>query len=135
MESENENKKFPANVVKIIDDFQVVVNRGFTHGIKANQRFLIYELDPAELKDPSTGESLGQLEIVKGTGKAIHVQEKISTIESDIYAPAKKTTRLQQQPGPLGLLFNVGPTSETISTEGDLLPFKNPKAGDKAKPI
>ena len=35
-----------------------------------------------EIHDPRTGRSLGKLEEIKGKGRVIHVQERISTIQT-----------------------------------------------------
>jgi len=115
----NNNKKkdkaFPAIVVKVIDKYKVVINRGSINNIKNGQRFLIYHVDEEPTSDPITGESLGYLEIVKGTGKVIYIQEKMSIVESDLI----------QRP-------YLGITGFGLEK---LEPFDNPKIGDKAKPI
>ena len=67
-------KKFPAFVASIINEYKVVINRGIKHDIRLGQRFLIYKLSDEEIIDPITKEPLGYLEIVKGTGKVIHLQ-------------------------------------------------------------
>lgn len=71
-------------VVEILDEFTVVVNRGGNDGVRLGDRFLIYALGP-ELKDPETGGSLGKLEVVRGAARAVHVQERMATIKSDDY--------------------------------------------------
>ena len=35
--------KSPPKVVKVIDDFQVVINRGRLDGVEIGDRFLVYE--------------------------------------------------------------------------------------------
>jgi len=121
---------FPAKVIKVIDYYEkVVINRGAEHGIKEGQRFLIYALDE-ELLDPDTGESLGRLELVRGTGKVIHVQEKISTIQSD-----KKVTErtIKRYKNSAWRAFN-GTDEEEMMTPSNV-PFDNPENGDLAKPL
>ena len=83
--SKVEQRVFPAQVVQIIDDTRLAINRGSIHKVRLHQRVLLYCLSSEEIKDPETGESLGYLEIYKGTGKVITVQDKISVIESDRY--------------------------------------------------
>ena len=65
-------KKFPAAVANIINEYKIVINRGSEHNIRLEQRFLIYSLSHEEIIDPITNEPLGYLEIVKGTGKVIN---------------------------------------------------------------
>jgi hypothetical protein len=121
--------KFPATVVTIIDPYKVVINRGAEHDIKEGQRFLLYKLYNEEIKDTS-GESLGYLEIPKGTGKVINIQERMSIIESDRWEPSMKTVVKRKQ----STLFP--PIEEEITTPSNRLkPFDNPEIGDKAKPI
>jgi len=128
-----EEKIFPATVVRIIDDHRIVINRGKTHGIKAGTRFLVYKLEEEEVKDPTTGLSLGYLEIVKGTGKVTYVQDRMSTVESDSRGePTEKRVMKKRSP------FFLGPEQEeeeVILSQGDLVPFKEPEIGDKVKPI
>lgn len=111
-----EEKVFYANVAKIIDHYKVVINRGSNDGVNEGDRFLVYEISE-EITDPISGEPLGRLELTKGTGRVIHVQEKISIIESD-----QKS-----------LPIISGITS--ILAGGDRLPFDNPEVGDRAKLI
>ncbi|WP_346877146.1 hypothetical protein [Clostridium sp. UBA5712] len=73
-------------VVRIISPTEIVINAGSNEGILDYQRFLVYSLDGEEIIDPDTGKSLGNLEIVKGTGIATFVHEKMCTITSDMYS-------------------------------------------------
>jgi hypothetical protein len=136
MNGVNENNEqnveaiFPATVVALIDPYKVAINRGLAHGIKMGQRFLIYRLSRDEIKDPSNGKLLGYLEIVKGTGKVIHIQDQMSTIESDQRSPAeKKIVRT------IPSFFSADKTEEEITPPTTLRPFEDPAKGDKAKPI
>ena len=114
-----------ARVAAIIDPYQVAINRGAANGLKVGQRFLVYTLGD-EIIDPENGLSLGKLEIVRGSGKVVHLQEKIATLKSD----QVKQRRLKTRNPALGYLF--GDTDEVIL---DDLPFDEPSVGDLAKPI
>nr|QJS05493.1 hypothetical protein [Psychrobacter sp.] len=128
MASIEKPKTFPALVAKVIDDFTLTINRGSDHEITKGDRFLVYSIDPEELIDPETGESLGYLEIIRGTGIAIHVQEKMTTIESSRYTNRGRTIRRQS-----GAFASL--SGETIEEpEQKLLPFDSPEVGDKVKP-
>src|SRR6266508_2456411 len=81
---------FPCTVVEVIDDYTVVINRGSRDGIRGGQRFVIYAQSSEQIRDPESGELLGYLEIVKGTGKVTHLQERLATVESDKTDEAKK---------------------------------------------
>jgi hypothetical protein len=118
---------FPAAVAKVIDDCKVVINRGLSNGIRESQRMLIYRIDE-EIKDPDTGESLGNLELVIGTGKVIFVQEKIAILESDNIVRTKPNEGL------------FAPTLYDQAVKNGLIeptprPFDHPQVGDRVKPI
>lgn len=83
-------KKFPATVVEILSENMIAINRGRIHDIKKGDVFAIYGLSDDEIKDPETGESLGKLEIFRGNGEVIYLQEKMSTLRSIEKKPAKK---------------------------------------------
>ncbi len=119
-------KTFPATVVKVIDSCKLAINRGKIHGLKQGQRLLVYSLSPQEIQDPNTGESLGYLEMVKGTGQVIHLQEKMCTIESD---KQKTLTRKIQN----NIYFGL--KGEIVESERNLVPFEEPEMGDLVKPI
>ena len=129
--SENETKAFPASVIKILSPVKLVINRGSNHNVEPNSRFLIYSLSDEELTDPETRESLGKLEIVKGTGRVVHVQEKMATLESDRKRPAKRTIR--KKAGGLAI-FGVF-EEEELTPSDDLIDLEKPEIGDKVKPI
>ncbi len=128
---EDKTSTFPATVVKIIDENKVVINRGSTDGIKTGQRFLIYKLEDDPIKDPETGEDLGYLEVIRGTGKIIHVQGRLSTIESDKTEQPEK--RIIKRRNPAWDPF--GSQEEIITPSSHTIPFEEAKKGDKAKPI
>lgn len=73
-----------AKIVRIIEKDFFVINKGSSDGIKYNHVFLVYKKDK-EIFDPDTHESLGFLEIVRGKGEVIHVQEKQTTIKRKFY--------------------------------------------------
>jgi hypothetical protein len=118
---------FPATVAKVIDDYKLVMNRGEQNGIREGQRMMVYRIDDEEILDPHTGESLGFLELVRGTGRVIFVQDKISIIETD----RKKTYRKRIENPPLGLSSYK---SEVVESD-ELKPFDNAQVGDLVKPI
>lgn len=72
---------FESRIAKIIDDHRIVINKGYEHGVRIGQRFLILAIGD-EIFDPENNESLGQVEVVKGRGEVTHVQEKMSTLQT-----------------------------------------------------
>ena len=70
-----------AKVVHVTSRRQIVINRGEVDGVSLEDRYVVYKLGK-QITDPETGENLGRLEHVKGRGKVIHVQERVSTLET-----------------------------------------------------
>jgi hypothetical protein len=98
----------PAIVALVIDPYRVVINKGAQDGIKFAQRFTVYELSAEDVVDPTTMESLGRLETIKGTGTVVHIQDKMAILEA-----------INENPF-AALLISTPKT-----------PFKNPKVGDR----
>jgi hypothetical protein len=73
--------KIEGKVIRVLNPTEIVINLGSSHGITGESRFIVFETG-AEVTDPDSGESLGQLEMVKGRAEAKHVQEKMSTLRS-----------------------------------------------------
>ncbi len=121
---------FPATVVRVIDNHKVIINRGAKHGIQKEQRFLVYHLDTNPIKDPETGQDLGLLEIVRGTGVATHVQENLTTVSSDRKGPNERREVVRR-----GIMYSFGSERETITIPGEIEPFDDVVNGDKVKPI
>lgn len=125
-------------VAKVRNEYSLVLNKGSKDGIKSGQRFLIYSLGE-EIIDPDTQKSLGQLEIVKGTGKVTHLQPTMATIQSDMKTPLSKSIRRIKKKDPFGIggiasMFGTNEViEETLPTE--TVPFENPELNDIAKPI
>lgn len=70
-------------VVKIINSKQLVINAGIEDGIETGDKFKIVDKfgnDP--VIDPETGESLGSLDIFKGTVVATQVYPKMSIVSA-----------------------------------------------------
>ncbi len=118
---------FPATIAKVIDDYKLVINRGSENGIREGQRMLVYYVSDEDIKDPNTGESLGYLELVRGTGKIIFLQDKIAILESD--KVQYKRILSAWKPG-----FPIG-SGDQIIEEPQRIPFENPQIGDQVKPI
>ena len=106
-------------VIKILNDYKLVINKGSNDGVVMTHRFLIYHLDE-EIIDPDTQESLGRLEIVCGEGKPEHIQERMTTIVS-----TKQETRKSKTVVKYGGIAAFGTTEETYDPEVILLPFEN----------
>ena len=132
---------FPAKVVTYMDFNyctggynQIVINRGSANGIKEGQKFIVYSIGE-ELFDPDTNESLGNLEIIKGTGVATHVQERQTTITTDNY---KKVPKRVPQSKFVNMLLGIpiNTKNEYIEEFSETkIPFKDLKKGDLVRPV
>ncbi len=119
-ERESSAETYPV-VASVLDSDRVVINIGASDGIKIGQRFLIYELSDEEIKDPLTDESLGRLEIPKGTGKIVGTQSRIAVLESD------------QEPSGNPRLPMSGTVTADFFTPAAMAPFRSPNVGDSVK--
>lgn len=106
-------------VIKIIDEYKIVINKGSADGVTKSARFLVYRLGE-ELFDPDTNESLGILELVCGEGKPEHIQEHLTTLYT-AKTITKKTTTVKRT-NSYGGLFG-GSTEETHDPETEDIPF------------
>lgn len=68
-------------IIKILNQYKVVVDIGADSGIRKDMDFIIYS-EGETVKDPDSDEVLGKLENIKARVKVIHIQERLSTLES-----------------------------------------------------
>ena len=68
-------------VAKILDNYNLVINKGKNDNIKIGQEYLVYE-QTEEICDPETGLPLECLFVPKGKGIITRVQNKISILHS-----------------------------------------------------
>jgi hypothetical protein len=131
-----------AKIVHVIDPgytqgaLEVVINRGSRQGVKVGDGFLIFGTGP-HIADPDTGEDLGALELVRGRGKVVPVQEHLATIRSTERRRTRPAKRITRQPGwSTGIAGVSGSvvTEEELSPEEEV-PFEAVQLGDLAKPI
>lgn len=106
-----------ARVVHVLRPEEVVINKGIQDGIKLGDFFLVYGIGPS-LTDPESGKPLGNLELVRGRGEAVHVQDHMAVIRSI------------ERPWRGGDPFQLA-----VPLDGPILPFRGAEAGDLAKPV
>ena len=127
-----------AKVVYVSEDgIQVSLNVGKVDGVSQGDSFLIYELSEHEIIDPDTNESLGYLEFVKGTGKVVHLQDRMCTIASAKYKNTSPTKTIKKEHGNPMFASFISPTIEETIIEGEKvqIPFDNACVGHLAKKI
>lgn len=98
-------------IAEIRDRYRVVINRGSLDGVQKNMRFYVYD-EGKEIRDPDTQEVLEREEILKAYLKVIHVQEKISILESD--ETEKITTHPPSYHNFLGTLEKFAPVTREV---------------------
>ena len=72
-------KLIEGNVVRILDEYRIVINVGSNDEVKVGMVFVIFTQSQDEIRDPASGEILGKLENVKEYVSVIHVQNRLST--------------------------------------------------------
>lgn len=70
------SNQLQGRIVKILDEIRLIANIGFQEGVAVGDLFVVYE-PGEEVTDTESGESLGQLELVKAQVEAVHVQERM----------------------------------------------------------
>ncbi|WP_294275089.1 hypothetical protein [uncultured Sphingomonas sp.] len=127
-----------ARVARVIDEYTVVLNKGSADGVQRNDKFLIYGVGE-DVIDPDTGESLGALEMVRGTVRVEHLQERVCTVRSNqtIKIPGRKRTIERKPGGSLSLALAMGTAArEEIEYDGSVedKELEKPAVGDYARP-
>jgi hypothetical protein len=68
-------------VIRIFNETTLLVNVGRRDGLTIGDRVVVLEKGE-EVKDPDSGESMGELELVKAELRATDVQERMSIVKS-----------------------------------------------------
>jgi hypothetical protein len=72
-------------VIRIFSETSLLVNLGKNDGVERGKRLAVIER-AGDVKDPDTGESLGELELVKTELVAVYVQDRMSTLKTESLA-------------------------------------------------
>ena len=107
---------------------EIVVNLGLSDGVSMKDIFLVYAIGD-EIRDPDTGESLGKLEIVRGRGKAKHIQPNMTTVT----ALTRHKHVIRKAPSlvhSLGLSTYPAPPTEVVEETEEEIPFEDVNVGD-----
>lgn len=103
-------------VAKILDEYNLVLNKGKDDNIEIGQKYLVYQ-QTEEIIDPDTGKILECLFVPKGKGIIIRVQDKISILRSLEW----------EKPSSLAEAFAI------LAQPQKLKAFERPAIGDCAK--
>lgn len=114
----------------------VVINRGSMQGVKPGDKYLFFAYGP-EIVDPDSGANLGRLELVRGRGEVVHVQDHLATVRSIERRPARTGRRIIRESNDLLSFVQLG-RGKIIEEElpaDESVPFEGVGTGDLAKPI
>lgn len=118
----------------------VVINRGSSDGVKLGDKYLIFGYGP-EIVDPDSGEDLGRVELVRGRGEVMHVQDHLATVRSIEYRRSRTKRRVVRSDLHNDLLnaydsiIRGGRIIEEELPPDESVPFEGVSVGDLAKPI
>lgn len=134
-------------VVTVIDPWRVVINKGASNGVSLGDRFVVLHIGKEPLVDPVDGTELEPLQIVRGTGVVIHIQDKIATIRSD---RTDRVAAMPPEPSVMDQLYRTlaisaavaksvgsvgGSAYESIRATDNALSFDSPEPGDIARRV
>jgi len=128
--------RYFGKVVAVNNKYQVVINKGSSHGLEEGQKFLIVGLGDI-LIDPDTGDPLEKLEIVRGRAVAVHVQSTIATLKTYDYQKNEDVREIKKVKANSSLAYAFLGADETITESikpGDkyLMPLEGAEIGDIA---
>jgi hypothetical protein len=121
-------------VAQIIDSFTLVINAGLADGLRKGTVVMIYDIGP-HIIDPDTGDDLGALEIVKGTGVISHIQDRIATVECNMAENEPRKIIRQSVPGALSGLEKMIGSTKTGEIPVQRKTFTDPQIGSLIKII
>lgn len=111
-------------VAHLLNESEVVINKGNADGMYLGQVLVFFAKGP-EIADPITGNSLGALEVVRGRGAVIHLQDHLATVRS-----SETTTIYDDTSG-----FSGFSLTERRRARQAVVPFKDIGIGDFARPV
>lgn len=77
-------------IIKIVDEYLVVVNYGKKHSARKGDKLEIFQIGE-EVIDPVSNKSLGTLDIIKAKIQVLNVYDNFSLCESDEYTTVNAT--------------------------------------------
>lgn len=116
--------KLKGKVVSLVDEYSLIANIGEEDGVKKNHRYIVYTLSD-EIKDPDTGDSLGQIEYKKAIVQPAEIQDKMTIMESAERTQSLLQTQLSPVTGSQKRLANNAnfEFADDEVKEGDLIKY------------
>jgi hypothetical protein len=126
--------RIEGKVARILNKYEVVINRGSIHGVEEGMRFIIYE--PGEdIIDPETQASLGKYEYVKRKVRVVNVSDKFSTAKSDETYETSRTLANMLPSFSQPVLIELPLDRETLDYFNHELEQEGVKIGDSVRQI
>jgi hypothetical protein len=118
-------EKIEGQVARILNDRELVINRGEEHGVEVGMRFAVLTQEGLDVTDPETGELLGDIQRPKTLVKVNRVLPKFAVAA---------TYRTKVTGGIFDTLAVFGPRTkveETLRAEDDL--YAHPLSDEESK--
>lgn len=74
---EEPNARISGKVAQILNARELVINRGAAAGVEVGMQFAVLNVNGGEIKDPDTGEILGEIDVPKVVVKVSRVAERL----------------------------------------------------------
>lgn len=94
--------------------YEIVINKGSEDGLSVGDRYLVFGIGP-EVVDPTSGHSLGKLEIVRGRGQVSHLQPRMATLRATSSPPRSERRKITKSTG-AAAIFAFPTVTEEIET-------------------
>lgn len=142
------------HVAEIVSDREVILNKGFSDGVREGMYFKI--IDPAgiDVKDPVTGENLGGIKRIKVVVKAIEVAPRLTLARtfrkrtvnvggagrggfseiSQLMRPEKYVEQVEKLRLDSNASKPIGP-SESVVAKGDPFESSSPQEAELAQTV
>lgn len=107
-------ERVEATVAGVLNRRELVLNKGSSDGLEIGMRFAILNRKGVNVKDPSTGEALGSVDVVKAIVKIVRLEPRLAvgrTFRSIKGTPGAFTSLNMPK------LLGTPTTVETLSTQ------------------
>lgn len=72
-----DTERIRGSVAQILNQQELVINRGTEHGVLVGMRFAVLNPRGQEIRDPDSGQAIGSVDVEKTLVKVVRVQERL----------------------------------------------------------
>jgi hypothetical protein len=106
--------RIEAKVADILNDREVVLNKGKDDGVSTGMRFAIMERQPHKVMDPDTGDLLDRIDLVKTVVKVVRVTPHVAIARTfRMVGATHGLIRITPSPGRPEEIYTDQPTIES----------------------